>query len=250
MDDQTREQLRAYLVVAEGLLDSMNAVLKNDSDFLWKHAGYRQYILRYKLLVEAVFAVDPALKGMLNSYDPSKLLGIGDTTTIQQKELSDSIHADLSILKGVLQVRIGLKADQTEQLKNFLRAKLRKAVLVSPEKEVEVQNAVEQLLIGRGLEKGVDYGRETGRVKVSIKEVVPDFVFYKIDMALEVKLSKSPAKSKEIVDEINADIASYSQKYSSLFFIVYDLGTIRDEDEFKQGLVGVADAVSVAIIKH
>jgi hypothetical protein len=190
MNDKTREQLRAYLVLTESLLDSMNVVLKTDSDTLWKHAGYRQYILRYNALIEAVFTVDPIMKGLINSYDSSKLPGIGATTTIQQKELSDSIHADLSILRGVLQVRIGLKADQTEALKNFLRAKLRKAVLVTPEKEVEVQNAVEQILIGRGLEKGIDYGRETGRVKVSIKEVVPDFVFYKIDMALEVKLSK------------------------------------------------------------
>lgn len=97
--------------------------------------------------------------------------------------------------------------------------------------------------------KGVDYDRETGRVKVSIKEVVPDFILPKLGLAIEVKLSKDRSKSKIIVDEINADIMSYGKEYASILFIVYDLGSIRDEVEFKRDLE-ITDGVSLIVVKH
>lgn len=90
-----------------------------------------------------------------------------------------------------------------------------------------MQDAVEQLLIGRGLFKGEDYDREVGRVKMSVKELVPDFIFLKLNLALEVKLVNSEARVKQLVDEINADIAAYSKRYRNLFFLVYDTGYIR-----------------------
>jgi REase_DpnII-MboI len=118
-----------------------------------------------------------------------------------------------------------------------------------PRKEIEIQDVVENLLIGRGLAKGIDYDRETGRVKLSVKESVPDFIFPRLGLALEVKLIKDRDRQREAVDEINSDIRSYGQKYGFLMFVVYDLGTIRDEAEFKHGLES-ADAVSVIIVKH
>jgi hypothetical protein len=54
---------------------------------------------------------------------------------------------------------------------------------------------------------------------------------------------------KEAVDEINADIAAYSKQYRSLLFIVYDLGHIRDELEFREDLERSAN-VSVIVVKH
>ncbi len=144
---------------------------------------------------------------------------------------------------------MNLRADEITNLRNFFQASLRKVVFRSPEKEIDVQDAIEQLLIGRGLAKGVDYDRETGRVKVSIKEVVPDFIFPRLGLALEVKLSKDKERSRAIVDEINADIQAYSKKYPFLLFVIYDLGTIRDEVEFKQNLE-VADDIFVTIVKH
>ena len=127
---------------------------------------------------------------------------------------------------------------------------MRRAVFNKPTKEKEVQDVIEQLLIGKGFAKGVDYDRETGRVKVSIKEVVSDFIIPRLSMAIEVKLSKDKSKSKVIVDEINADIQSYGKKYSSILFIVYDLGSIQDETAFKHGLETVDGNINVIIVKH
>jgi hypothetical protein len=62
-------------------------------------------------------------------------------------------------------------------------------------------------------------------------------------------LSKSPEKHKAIVDEINADIRAYGTQYERQLYIVYDLGIIRDEEEFKRDLEE-APGVSVVVIKH
>jgi hypothetical protein len=54
---------------------------------------------------------------------------------------------------------------------------------------------------------------------------------------------------REVIDEINADVAAYSKRYRSLLFIVYDLGHIRDEIEFKHDLEDPMK-VSVVIVKQ
>ena len=155
----------------------------------------------------------------IDLYDLNKVPHSGNTVMPVQKELFESVHANLSILEAWLSAR------------------------------VDLQNSVEQLLIGRGMIKGVDYDRETGRVKVSIKECVPDFVLLKLSLAVEVKLARTETKAKAIVDEINADIQAYGREYERLLFIVYDLGTIRDTLEFTKGLE-VTPGTEVIVVKH
>ena len=85
--------------------------------------------------------------------------------------------------------------------------------------------------IGRGMRKGIDYDREVGRVKISVKEVVPDFIMPMLSLALEVKLIKTAGQRvRRVVDEINADIASYSKGYDQLLFVVYDLVAHKRRD--------------------
>jgi len=86
-------------------------------------------------------------------------------------------------------------------------------------------------------------------VKVSSKEVVPDFILPRLSLAVEIKLIKTGSRVREVVDEINADIRAYSKRYRSLLFIVYDLGHIRDEIEFKQDLEDPGN-VSVVVVKQ
>jgi hypothetical protein len=126
---------------------------------------------------------------------------------------------------------------------------LRRAIFVIPNKELEIQNSIESLLVGRSMAKGTDYDRETGRVKTSGKESIPDFIFPHLRLALEVKLLRSADKLKEILDEINADIRAYGTQYERQLYVIYDLGAIRDEAEFKRGLED-APGVSVVVVKH
>ena len=52
-------------------------------------------------------------------------------------------------------------------LTDFFQSHMRPAMMKQPENEKDVQDTVEALLIGRGLQKGQEYDRETGRVKMS-----------------------------------------------------------------------------------
>ena len=44
---------------------------------------------------------------------------------------------------------------------------LRTVIFDKLQKEIEVQNAIEALLLGRGLNKGIDYDRESGKFEFS-----------------------------------------------------------------------------------
>jgi hypothetical protein len=112
---------------------------------------------------------------------------------------------------------------------NFTEQKLRKVIREPPVKEKEVQDAFENLLIGRD----IDYTREKETVPYSSKHYKPDFVVARIDLAIEIKLCNKDTREKEIIGEINDDIQAYGQKWSNLFFIVYDTGFIRDVDVFR-----------------
>lgn len=248
MDEPTREKLRDFLGAAEALRDAMISSVRSDGDSVWKYGGYKIFMRKYNDLAHAVAKV-VRVDAIIDTYDIDRVPGGGDTIAFQQKELFDSVFTNLSILKSFLESKVGIKTDRIQSLKDFFQANLRRALFSEPEREVEVQNVVEQLLIGRSMVKGVDYDRETGRVKVSIKEVIPDFILPKLGMAIEVKLTKDKSKSKVIVDEINADIMSYGKEYAAILFIVYDIGSIRDEVEFKQDLE-LTDGVSVIVVKH
>jgi hypothetical protein len=54
---------------------------------------------------------------------------------------------------------------------------------------------------------------------------------------------------KEVIDEINADIVAYSKGYRQLIFVVYDLGYIRAEIEFRHDLEKTGNT-DVLVIKH
>jgi len=248
MDEKTLEQLRDYLAATDALLVSMNTSVAADSDSVWKYGSYAVYARKYNQFVQAIAKLT-RIEIVVDLYDMDKLPSINATIAPQQKEIFEGIHANLSILKAFLESKLCVRTDRIRSLTDFFQSNLRRAVFAEPEKEIDVQNVIEQLLIGRGLVKGIDYDREVGRVKVSIKETIPDFILQKLGLAVEVKLAKTVTKSKEIVDEINADIRAYGKEYASMLFIVYDLGTIRDEVEFKQDLE-VADHVAVIVVKH
>lgn len=242
-------KLTEYLTFTNALLESMEKSVKATPESnVWKHSSYETYIRKYNTLVKEVAQITSGTS-LLDVYNLDKLPTYMNTIALQQKNYFDSVHANLSILKAFLENKLGIKEDKVLQIKDFLKANLRRAVFNTPEKEIQIQEIIEQLLIGRGMEKGVDYDREVGRVKIAHKEVIPDFIFQKLGLALEIKLSKSLTKSKEIVDEINADIMSYSKEYNSIIFLVYDLGSIRDENEFKKDLE-VNDGISIIVIKH
>jgi hypothetical protein len=248
--DDAKAEIKQVLSQTNALLEAMrfsidSAVGKDD---IWKYGSYKTFLRKYNDLARraAPLLTNPS---MLDAFDIDKVRGSGDTTWPQQKELFDLAYSNTLLLKSLLEGEIGYAEDETHKLKDFIEGNLRRAVFTVPERELEVQNAIEALVVGRGMAKGTEYDRETGRVKSSGKESVPDFIFPRYNLCLEVKLSKSPEKLRSIIDEINADIRAYGSTYERQLYVVYDLGTIRDEAEFKRDLEDVP-GVSVLIVKH
>jgi hypothetical protein len=247
--DTDKNQIRQFIKWTDALMRAMDqAVRVDDPHGLWKHAGFKQFARKYNDLVSLISKGVP-LPPLLDIYKLDAIRGNADTLPFQRKEIFDGVYANLSLLKGILENELGVVDDETSALRDFFQARLRSAMLHDPQKEVDVQDAVETLLIGRGLQKGVDYDREVGRVKVSLKEVIPDFVVPKLSLAIEIKLIKTQNRVREVIDETNADVAAYSKNYRSLMFIMYDLGHIRDEIEFKQDLEDPGN-VAVLVVKH
>jgi hypothetical protein len=248
MNRDLRDAYREALLTVSALKNSMERVLQSGPEVAWKHSAYRHYMRKYNQVVEYIHTLVP-ISAPIDIYDLDKVPYSTNTLLPVQKELFESVHANLSILEAHLSAKSDLPAEEAENLRHFLEANLRKAIFEIPKHEREVQNAVEQMLIGRGLVKGLDYDREVGRVKVSIKEVVPDFVLPKLSFAIEVKFAKTDTKARAIVDEINADIQAYGRKYTRVLFVVYDLGTIRDTLEFTRDLEATP-GVEVIVVKH
>lgn len=244
-----KDNLRKHLRLTVSLIHAMDDMLQaEDSDNIWKYGGYKQFARKYTQIINLVIR-EIELPPIMDFYDVEKMPGGGDTLPYQQKEVFESVYANLSILRAFLETEIGIVDDQILALRDFFQSRLRSGIFRPPEKEENVQDVIEQLLIGRGMQEGQDYDREVGRVKFSAKEAVPDFIVRKLSLAIEVKFVKSSERIREIVDEISADIASYSKAYRQLLFLVYDLGHIRDEMEFQHDLED-APNVSVVVIKH
>lgn len=123
--------------------------------------------------------------------------------------------------------------------------KWRKAVRHTPTSEREVQDVLENLLIGAD----VEYSRETSSIEYSSKTYTPDFTFQKLDLVLEVKLCSKPEREKKLIPEINDDILAYGTEFGNQIFAVYDLGHIRDVDRFSSHFED-HEGVLVRVVKH
>ena len=102
--------------------------------------------------------------------------------------------------------------------------------------------------LGRGLSKGSDYDRETGKFEFSGKEYIPDFIIPKLQLCIEVKLLRDGRKSK-VIEEISADITAYAKQYERQLFVVYDLGVIQNKEEFRRDIENAGN-VKLIIVKH
>lgn len=186
---------------------------------------------------------------LVKIYDKKYLDVISGDDWIRNKKLFDLVYMDVLILNELLSEYATVDVSEFLEIEDFLKMNLRRAVFEKPVKEIQVQDTVEVLLAGRGLKKPSDYDRETGRVKVSGKENVPDFVLKASKTALEIKLLRDKKSKSEIIEQMKADIIGYRPDHKQILFVVYDLGGIQDEGEFVSGFTNNL-GVRVAVVKH
>lgn len=113
-----------------------------------------------------------------------------------------------------------------------------------PEKESDVQRAVQLILDG----VGADFTREGEQFAFSLKGWRPDHASGS-GIAIEVKLCKQERDVKRIIEEISADLIPYRSRFKVVVVVVYDLGQIADELGFRRDFEK-QEGVFVLIRKH
>ena len=135
------------------------------------------------------------------------------------------------------------EASELIQIINLGEKKLRKLIRTLPEKEKEIQDKFEDLLLANDIE----YSREHPHIEYSSKKYIPDFSFTKINLVVEIKLCKNDEKG--LIAQLNDDILAYKTEFRNLLFIIYDLGQIRDIETFKNSFESNSEVI-IQIIKH
>jgi hypothetical protein len=138
------------------------------------------------------------------------------------------------------------EASEILKIVSLIENSLRKVIRKKPINEIEVQDAIETLFIGAGLDS--DFVREKEHIEFSSKTYIPDFTFKKIDTIVEAKYCDKEGKEKALISQINDDIVAYQTKYQNLIFVIYDVGIIRDIDIFKNGIE--KQSIILKVIKH
>jgi hypothetical protein len=170
MAELTKDEMREYLRWAVALQNSMETSIRaEDPTNAWKYGGYKTFARKYTQIVREI-AMKMALPPILDTYNLDTMPSSGDTVAFQQKEIFEGVHTNVALLRAYLENKIGIVEDETAALRDFSQARLRSAIFHIPDKERAIQDAIEQLLIGRGLQKGQKYDREIGRVKISSKK--------------------------------------------------------------------------------
>ncbi len=121
--------------------------------------------------------------------------------------------------------------------------KLRKLIRTEPTSEREIQDKYEDLLTGAD----ITYSKEYPHIEYSSKQYIPDFSFVEFDLVVELKLCRGD--EKKLIVQLNDDIVAYKTKFTNIIFIIYDLGSIRNVDLFKNSFEK-QENVFVQIIKH
>lgn len=214
-----------------------------------RYVAFKLYAEAYNNLAQYTEELLDYPPNSLSRMNTAVMKSPDNTRLGKQKYILEAVAFNTSLLLAHLENETDFAEDECANIVNFIKSKLRPAIHSLPEKEVIIQNAIEVLLLGRDLEKGIDYDRESGKFEFSGKEYIPDFILPKMNLCIEVKLLRTGKKSS-IIDEINADITAYSTKYDRLLFVVYDLGVIRDESEFRRDIENAGANIKVLIVKH
>jgi REase_DpnII-MboI len=219
---------------SEAAANSANLQLRPgvSPDYL-PYGSYVPYANQYnKLFVHAYKLFGKEVQELFEPIDLGEHNSLGNTPGAYWKSHLDLTVVNLATLAAYLQSKIPTTQKEVEAVSDLIAANLRPSIFQDPGREKDIQNIVEILLRSRGY----DYRREKIHIPYSAKTFIPDFTIEALHLALEIKLCDSLKRVKELVDEINADIPAYQTRYKNIIFAIYDMGFIRDTQEFRASI--------------
>lgn len=244
----TSREIKVLIAQLRAFRDTVNSILTNENAAeSARYVSFADLAMTYNDFVAQVNRI-LKVSSVIYTFNMSGIKGWADTLWPQQKRIVEQVLLYTKLLIASLEGSLEYADDEFDNLEYFIQSKLRTVIFQKPEKEIEIQNGIESLLLGRGLAKGLDYDRESGKFEFSGKEYIPDFIIPKFGLCIEVKLLREGRKSK-MIEEISADITAYKKIYQRQLFVIYDLGVIQNEVEFKRD-IEMIDGVKVIIVKH
>ncbi len=248
-----KENVKYLLNRASSLIDAMTLVYETESKDSSEYSKMSAFSSHKTFAIQLnALAIDVRKEfsdANFMVYDISKMKNQFNSVYMYRRDIFDGTFIEVGKIKAFLESKLGQEQGEINNIINLITAKLRNIIRTTPTKELEVQDKIEDLLIGKGLARGTDFDRETGRVKTGVKESVPDFMFESLDFCIEVKLVKAKTDLKKITEQINSDTTAYKTKYKKIFYVVYDTrGLIQNTDAFKYN---IADKnVYLEVVKH
>jgi len=240
-------EIKTLILQAKGLEKTIDDILNREGVEFNKYSSFKTMSIIYNDLVSR--AREVIKLGGSYAMNTNDMKGWADTNWPIAKDILETVLVSTRILISTLESNIDFVENEIDNIESFIKSKLRSVIFDVPQKEKEIQNAVESLFLGKGYNKGIDYDRETGKFLYSSKEYIPDFIIPKLRICIEIKLIKETSRKSKIIEEINADITAYSKEYENILFVIYDIGIIRDELEFCRDIEN-NEGVKVIIVKH
>ena len=250
LSSEELHEIKVLIGQAKSLEKTMTEVMNRTESSNHRFISCVSYITMYQALANASAKYIP-LYALVGKFDINNLPNPYELTGTQLIEWFQTALASVRMLISSLETNFDYIDSEYNKIENLINSKLRALIMDIPEHEKNIQDNIERLFISSGMSKGIDYDRETGKFSFSGREYIPDFILPKINCCIEVKLIKDKKHLKQMIEEINADITAYSKKYEKIIFIVYDLGCIRDIDEFKRDIeLSKENDIKVLVIKH
>lgn len=243
-----RKSIKILISKIKGLEDTMRDIMIDSQEIGFNYSSCKNFATFYNELAnESKRFVNTSAN--YHEYQLSEIKNVFNMTGIEQKILFESVFYSTKMLYATLEGLFDFMEDETDNLENLINKRFRSMFHEPPANEKDVQNMLENLFIANSYDKGIDYDRETGKFNFSGREYIPDFIIPKLKLCIETKILKEKKKRSKIIEEINADITAYSKEYDRILFLIYDLGVIRDEIEFKRDIEASGNT-KVLIVKQ
>src|SRR5574344_1577376 len=144
-----KELLKQYFNIVSALEDTMRFILQSNADnSAWKFSSYKSFMRKYNEILDNVIIELPDCQ-ICDKYLLDKVPEWADTLADQQKNFFHLTLANITLLKTLIANKIDIIGNEITNLKNFISANLRKAILRTPDNEIDIQDTIEQLLIGK-----------------------------------------------------------------------------------------------------
>ena len=154
--EETRE-LKVLVSQIKALCDTIQEIL-NDSNTMemGRYTSFRIMAQTYNDFHERARSL-LRVPTMLYTFKTENMRGAGDTLWSEQKTILEQTLLYSKMLLSSLEGSMDFADDEFDNLNDFISLRLRSAVFSLPEKEVDIQNAIESLLLGRGLSIAIHF---------------------------------------------------------------------------------------------